>query len=488
MDDIISSLGVGSGINSRQVVDDLVAAERTARTTPLTTRLEALTARISALGQLRGALQGIATSLDTRVRSGALGLVPQSSNAAGASIERRGTGPLASFSSNLVVEKLASGQRVAAAPLAGPDSPVGEGTLTFSFGRRTELVGGGFSFSGGSVPGMDIVITAENNSLTGLRDAINRAAGPVTATIVNGTGGATLSLRGRDGADYAFVISAAQTPPPPPDPLVPVDPLAPPVVPAPGLSRFSYTPGDPQLAISARAGDAELQLDGVAVQRDSNVVDDLIVGTRLVLKAPTGAEGLTISAERSASALAETVSDFAGALGAMRDLIRDFRRTPQSGEGEGPLTSDITSRGMDQRIVSLINTPVEAAGGLRLRDIGVSVTREGGVQFDADRLASLTPSQQAQAEQLLRSLSGPASTTQPARLQSIAALATPATDGLERRQALLRADLAKVDVRLEAYRSVLLRQFAAMDRLVAANKAVGEQLDQQIAIWSNSDN
>ena len=68
------------------------------------------------------------------------------------------------------------------------------------------------------------------------------------------------------------------------------------------------------------------------------------------------------------------------------------------------------------------------------------------------------------------------------------ALAAPATDGLERRQALLRADLAKVDVRLEAYRSVLLRQFAAMDRLVAANKAVGEQLDQQIAIWSNSDN
>ena len=57
--DIISQLGAGSGINSRQVIDELVAAQREAQTVPLNDRLEVLSSRVDALGQLRGALEAI---------------------------------------------------------------------------------------------------------------------------------------------------------------------------------------------------------------------------------------------------------------------------------------------------------------------------------------------------------------------------------------------------------------------------------------------
>ena len=88
----LTAFGAGSGLDSRAIVDGIVAAERTAREAPLTRRIETLQARISALGQLRAALNGIATSLDTRVRGGELGPQIASSDAAIA-VERVGAGP-----------------------------------------------------------------------------------------------------------------------------------------------------------------------------------------------------------------------------------------------------------------------------------------------------------------------------------------------------------------------------------------------------------
>lgn len=209
MESIVSSLGAGSGIDTKALIDQLVAADREARTRPLTARSEALTARISALGQVKSALQTISTSLASRVTSGALGVQPASSDSAIA-VERRGNGPATGFTSAISVTAVAAAQRLVAAPLASAAEPVGEGVMTISFGRRTDLGGGDFSFAAGSTPSLDISITAANNSLSGLRDAINAAG--LSATIVSNAGAATLAIRGPDGADSAFVISVAESP------------------------------------------------------------------------------------------------------------------------------------------------------------------------------------------------------------------------------------------------------------------------------------
>ena len=184
MDSIVSALGVGSGIDTKALIDALVGADRDARTKPLKARGDLLTARISALGQVQSSLQGIATSLAARVTSGVLGLVPGSSDPAIA-VERRGTGPATAFSAAVSVTALAAAQRLVAAPLASAAVPVGEGVLTIGFGRRTDLGGGAFSFAAGVLPSVDIVITADNNSLSGLRDAINAANAGVSASIVS---------------------------------------------------------------------------------------------------------------------------------------------------------------------------------------------------------------------------------------------------------------------------------------------------------------
>ena len=465
MASIISTLGAGTGIDTRQLIDQLVAAERTARTAPLTTKATSLDARISALGQVRSALQGIASSLDARVKTGVLGLQTSSSDSAAVGIERRGTGPAAGFASTIVVNRLAAAQQVTAAPLAGADASVGRGTLTIAFGTRTDLGGGDFSFSSGAASPIDIVIDDSNNSLTGLRDAINRSASGITATIVSNADSATLSLKGSDGAAQAFIISAAGEA---------------------DLARFAYTPGNRALNLASAAADADLSLDGIAVRRSSNVIDDLVGGSRITLRKADVAP-VRLSASRSSSEIDSTLSDFASTLTAMRSFIGDFRKGAGDGDTAGALVNDPTARVIDQRIAGLINASFSTANGLRLRDLGFSVARDGSVAYDQARFAALPASRLGDAEALLTALAAPSLSTQPNRLQSIAALTNTATTGLTRQRSAVTGDLAKIDIRLATYRTTLTLQYAAMDRLVAASKAVGAQLDNQIAAWNRRD-
>lgn len=466
MTDILSTLGAGTGINSRAVIDELVAAQRTARTEPLTRRLETIATRADALRQLRSALDAIATSLQDRVRAGAFGLQPRSSDTA-ITLERVGAGPSASFSHAVVVERLAAGQRLLAAPLAGPDAPVGQGTLSFTFGTRTDLGNGDFSFAAG--PGTEdfsVSIGPDNDSLSGLRDAINAAAGGrVTASLVNTGSGATLVLRGRDGAEQAFVVSAAEA------------------AGAPGLARFAYTAGNTQLSFSAAASNARIVFDGVTLTRSSNSIADLVPGSRLRLVQETGSRAVELSASRDVQALSATLTDYAETLSAMRQLIGDFRRGASNGEPAGPLSGNSTARQMDQALVAMISAPLPASGGLSLRDLGVQVTRDGLVSFDASRLATLDETDLARAEALINGQSGTGFGTGLASLRGIAGLATPATEGLDRERRGVNRQLDEVNQRLDTYRQSLVRQFAAMDQLVAGSRAVGVQLDQLIQSW-----
>lgn len=457
---IVSSLGAGSGIDTRAVIDELIAAERTARSEPISRRVQTLDARISALAQVRSSLQGIASSLDTRLRSGALGLQPASSDTARVGIARRGDGPTTGFRSTLTVNRLAAAQRLTSAPVAA-SGPIGQGVLTIGFGTRTDTSGGGFSLanSGGSI---DITIGPENDSLSGLAAAINASGRGLTATIVGNGATASLAIRGEEGAANAFVISAA------------------PVAGSPGLERFQYTPGSPTLALAGAASDADLVLDGVSVSRAGNSVDDLIAGTRLTLQ-QTGT--VTLAAARDPAELESTLTDLASTLGAMRGLIADLRRPASADAAAGALLGDATSRQVDQRLAALMAAPVPQANGLRLADLGLSVARDGQVTFDAGRLAGLSPQRLADAEGLLKSLAAPALASQPDRLRSIAELVTPASAGLASQRGRLNRDLATVDTRLTAYRTQLTRQFAAMEASVALSRQVGQQLDQQIEAW-----
>jgi flagellar hook-associated protein 2 len=462
---VLTAFNAGSGLDSRALVDGLVNVERETRSAPLNRRVETLTARISALGQLRSALSGIATSLDGRVRTGELGVQLASSDAA-IGVERVGVGPAGAVASGVVVNRLAGGQRLNSVTFTSGSDPVGLGTLSFQFGRRTPVVGGGFTFAAGTRPSVNVTITAENNTLAGLARAINESGAGVTASIIASAGSATLVLRGPEGAENAFIISAAPN--------------------GAGLERFNHTPGAETMVLGEAAQDAELVVDGVLITRPTNRIEDVIPGARMNLKRTTTA-GVAITAARDGQAISGALADFVGTLQAMRQLIGDFRRPSQDGEEPGPLANDPTARALDQRITRLVTQAVPQANGLRLADLGVSIQRDGSITVNTAQLANLPATRLGDAEALLRELSGAASPTRPNRLQSIAQLAVTASDGLTRQRDRANQDLEKVQRAADVQRILLTRQFAAMDRAVAQSRATQVQLDQQIAFWTQRD-
>ncbi len=457
------AFGAGSGLDSRAIVESLVNVERTSRTQPVTRKLEALTARISALGQLRSALTGIATSLGTRVRSGELGLQLASSDGAVA-VERFGSGPAGALVNQLGISRTAAGQRLNRGGFTSAADPVGQGTLSIIAGRRTPDGNGGFTFAAGAGSPVNITIGPGNNSLAGLAKAINDSAAGVSASIVASAGSATLVLRGAEGRDNAFIISAA------------------PGGGAPGLERFNHTPGAEAMTLGDAARDAELVIDGIPVTRPANRIDDLIPGARLTLRREASA--VTVSAARDGQALSGALADFAGTLQAMRQLIGDFRRPAQGGEAAGPLATDATARSLDQQIVRLVTAPVPQAGGLRLSDLGVSVLRDGTISVDTARLANLPPTRLGDAEALLSELSGAARADRPNRLQTIAQTVATASDGLSRQRDGASRELTRIDQRVEVMRTSLTRQFAAMETAVGQSRAAGQQLEQLMALWT----
>ncbi|MFZ4381479.1 MAG: flagellar filament capping protein FliD [Sandarakinorhabdus sp.] len=467
----LTALNAGSGLDSRALVDGLVGIERTTRSEPITRKLDTLNARISALGQLRSALTGIATSLDARVRSGELGVQLASSDSA-ISVERIGSGPSGAVASGVTVNRLASSQRLTSAALASAGAAVGEGTLTIITGRRTPDGNGSFTFAAGAKPSVNISIAAANNSLSGLAAAINASDAGITASIIASSGSATLVLRGQEGADNAFIISAAPAGSSGGGP--------------PGLERFNHTPGAETLVHGETAQNAELVVDGVPVTRSSNRIDDLIPGARLGLRRTVS--GVAITAARDGAALSGALADFVGTLQAMRQLIGDFRRPARDGEAPGALATDPTARLLDQRITRLVTAVVPDANGLRLADLGVSVARDGAITVDAARLANLPPARLGDAEALLRELTGAARADRPNRLQSIAQIAGTASDSLVRQREAASRDLGKVDVQVAALRTLLTRQFAAMDTAVAQSRAVGAQLNQLVDSWYRAEN
>ncbi len=262
----LTALGAGSGIDTSTLIDQLVSAERTSRTASLTTRTTAVDARISAMGQIRAGIASIATSLDNRIRQGGLGVV-LGSDTASVGIEARGDGPAAPFESAVRVDQLAAFQTLRSVRLASAAAPVGTGSLTLTLGTRTPRADGGFDFAAGVAAPVQIAIGAGDNSLTGLRDAINRAGTSVRASIVADSAGATLVLKGASGAASAFTLTAAAD------------------AAAPGLDRFDYRPAAAALTLGSEAVDAQLLVDGVAVRRASNVIDDLLPGARVRLTA-----------------------------------------------------------------------------------------------------------------------------------------------------------------------------------------------------------
>ncbi|WP_419815195.1 flagellar filament capping protein FliD [Glacieibacterium sp.] len=458
---IANALGVGSGVDTAELIDTLVAAERGTRDMSIKTRSDRVEARISGMAQVKAGLDALILGLGNRTKGGGLGPLPGSSDASILTASATAGATRTLRPTYVEVKAIATGQSLISGPLANATAPVGMGTLTLTPGTATSDGLGGFAFSGSSV-GLDIVIDATNNTLSGLAKAINAAQASVRASVVDDGQGARLVLKGPTGARSAFILTALGDP---------------------GLDRFVYQPGASTMTLAASASDADLRVDGVAVKRSTNSISDLIEGTRLELNKAAVGSVVTVAASRDAAGLRTAVGDLVDALNAVQSLGKALTQGAGGDTPAGALAGDSTMRRVRQQLSSL------TTGGINgLQSLGVTTARDGTLSVDTARLDKALADDPDAVEAMLVSLTAANGPLAAARDE----LSVASSDGiggrLVREQRSIATERATIEVRSTTFRAQLTRQYAAMERAVAASKSTQSFLEAQIKAWNGNNN
>ncbi|MBB6341061.1 flagellar hook-associated protein 2 [Pseudomonas fluvialis] len=189
--------GIGSGIDISSIVKALVDAERAPKESQLDRLEQSTTSRISAIGTLRSVVGELSSTLQSLNKLSAFQkqtLV--SSNTSILTASSSSTLTAGQFS--LQVQQLASSSKVALQSVSGGTAATfGSGELTVSAGTSS----------------ITVDVTAANNSLSGIRDAINTAGQSkgISASIVTDASGSRLVLNStKTGAGNDIQVSVTQ--------------------------------------------------------------------------------------------------------------------------------------------------------------------------------------------------------------------------------------------------------------------------------------
>lgn len=470
---LLTSLGTGSGVDTSSLVTSLVNAEFAAKADALTSKASTLTAQLSGVSTLKSSVTGFASALDGLVSGGTLSTQPVSSDTSVLSATALPGASISNLSDSITVSQLAAAQAArTTAPVVDRGATIGSGTFTLTLGTAAYSSDGAqmTNFNAGS--GAPVTIDVTNASLDGIAGAINGAGAGVTASVVtDADGSAYLSLKGRTGAAQAFTLAATSDP-------------------SGNLAQFAVGPGATGTAISAAARNAKLNVDGVAVERGSNTVSDLVAGVKLQLTG-VSTSPVSLTGSTPTDALSQAVTNFVGSYNQALAAVQ-----AQTDPKTGPLAADPAAKSLLRALggltskVLLTGSAATTNGPTRLSELGVSTNKDGTLSVDT---ATLTRelAQFPQSVEAMFSSGNP--TNIGAALDALSSSATDGTTGLGASASTYTAQQGKVSdeqAKIAADKSNettrLTQQYAAMNSKVAAYKSTQTFLTNQVAAWNKS--
>ena len=276
-----------SGIDVNSIVSQLMQVERRPLQA-MQAKQNSLQSKISAFGSLKSSYSAIGDALAKLKAPDSFKAVSTTSSdpAVVSATAAAGTTP---GSYSIEVTRLALAQKLASGAFSGVDSPIGTGTLNIQLGTFAV----GIFTANGDKPALSVAISAGQNSLSGVRDAINRAGSGVRASIVNDGSGYRLALSSTDtGTANSMRITVAD------DDANHLDNA--------GLSKLAYDPAaavgnGKNLEQKSAAVDASLTIDGVSVTKSSNTIADALPGITLTLSKTTTGTPVSVSVTPDAS-------------------------------------------------------------------------------------------------------------------------------------------------------------------------------------------
>jgi len=479
----ISSLGIGSNLDLTGLLDKLAAGESQPLVV-LQKRQVSFTAKLSAYGTLQNALssfQAAASKLaDAKLFQG----VRAASSATDVlSATATATGAVGSYA--VQVTQLAQAQSLASGGVASTSAAIGAGgatTVTIAFGSiagtldaPTGTYNPGATFTPDPartpvIPPVTLTIDSTNNTLAGIRDAVNKTAGiGVTASIINdGTTNRLVLTSTTTGEKSSMRISVSG------DAAV-------------GALLGNDPAGTQNLRQTLAATNAALNVNGIDVTSQTNTVESSVQGVTMTL-AKLGSSTLTVS--RDTASVESAVSAFVNAYNSLQGTASQLTRYDQAKKTGAALVGDSTLRSVQTGIRAALNTPQD--GTLKvLSAVGVSFQKDGTLAFDAAKLRSAYADNREAVTQLFAGTGG--NTGYGAQVSALVTTFTGtdgklsnATAGINSTLKSLGSQYAATEVSVQAKVARYRAQFTQLDLMMSRMNSTTSYLTQQFANMNNS--
>lgn len=447
--------GLGSGLQ----IDEIVGAVLGAEVAPATARLNRLESstseEISALGQLQSSIQQFmdaAEGLDDPDLYISRKAQVDTNDFFSASAKEGAQ--LGNY--DIAVKQLATATKIATVA-SSVGAEIGEGTLNLLVGTENSL---------------SIDVAEGSNTLADIRDAINDHEGNdfVSAAIIRDDNGERLILTStQTGSNQEIKLSAQDSDGNDTN--------------RSGLSRLNF---DASVAnrgqVLQQGQDAELTVDGLSVTRNTNVIDDVIEGLTLTLKAPPNEgetpEAIALAVENDTDKLYSQIDGLVNAYNSLRDFINRQTNVVQvegSGNLTGALVGDSAVRGLERSMNTILQSTLGEQGGPlgSLIDLGIERNGERGSRdkllLDEDRVKEALEENFSEIGNLFLGDDGLMGklNQQIGYFTETGGLLEQRTSGLQDIRKDISVQREALQLRRESIESRLYSQYQAMDRQVA---------------------
>lgn len=470
----ISSPGVGSGLKVNDLVSSLMATEQG----PMNTILQQEAsdqAKISAYGTLKSALGNLQTAASTLNMSSTFASV--AANVADSSyFTAASTGGAVVGDYNIQVKALAASQKLVSTGFKDTTTVVGDGTLTIDIGKYdTSTTPPGFTAKSGGKP-VTITIGSNNDTLAGIRDAINGANAGISASIINDGSGNRLSITTKDSGTANEVRIGVST----------SDGSA------TGLSALAYdASASSGLTQNVQAADAHLIVDGLDVYKSSNTVTDAVQGITLnLLKTTPDTTPNKLSLTPNTDQIRTAIDAFVSAYNSVHSQISSLTAYDASTGTRSLLTGDATTNGIDAKLRSMVTSTVATgiAGLSSLTDLGIGFQIDGTLKVDTTKRDKILNDPTIDVKKLFVKTSdkmvGVASimnTGVSGMILGNNAIINQQVDNLNADVKLMENRKTNETARLQQVQDRYTQQYSSLDTLIASMNQTQTYLTQQLA-------
>lgn len=456
----ITSLGVGSGLDLDSILTSLEESKETSLLTPITNQETSVNAEISAYGTLTSALTKLQTAAEALADSSLYESLTTSLSGTGVTAATTSKAEAGTY--KLEVTQLAQAQSLSTNGVASKTTALGTGTLTLQVGTADAV---------------SITLDSSNNTLEGIRTAINASGAGVTASIVNDGSDTPYRLvltSNSTGTESAMTVTYTGTDS--------TDQAS---------SLLGYDGSSGNMTQTVKALDAELTLNGISITSQSNTVEDAVQGVTLNLSATGSSQTLTIS--QDTDTIYDAISAFVTAYNSYVSSVDTLTAYDADADTAGELLGDSTTRRISTELSSDLYTAIGSGTFSYLSQLGISLEVDGTLLVDEDTLTSaITDNIDAVSEFFIGTdgtsgFIGQMTDDLDNYLDEDSGLIVARTDSLESKLVQLEERYVEKQALIDSEMARWTDEFTQLDTLISSLNSTSDYLTTQFDALNSSD-